>query len=93
MVRTQSVVLSSHQIKAAFVYDVLGQEPQRQFALSLAEKVKTSFRENLLDKQSGAVKGNTQTGQAMAIFYGMLTEEGSIELSVFTGSVHKLNKL
>ena len=75
LVVTDTILTYDIAIKAAFVYDVLGQEPQRQFALSLAEKVKTSFRENLLDKQSGAVKGNTQTGQAMAIFYGMLTEE------------------
>lgn len=61
--------------KAAFVYDVLGKEPQKQFALALADRVKTAFRDNLLDKESGAVHGNTQTGQAMALFYGMLTEE------------------
>ncbi len=61
--------------KAAFVYDILGQEPQKQFALALSEKVKTAFRENLLNRESGAVKGNTQTGQAMAIFYGLLTDE------------------
>lgn len=28
-----------------------------------------------MDKQSGVVKGNTQTGQAMAIFYGLLNDE------------------
>lgn len=69
---TDTILTYDIATKAAFVYEVLEQEPQRQFALSLAQKVKTAFRENLLDKQSGAVKGNTQTGQAMAIFYGML---------------------
>ena len=75
LVVTDTILTYDIAVKAAFVYEVLEQEPQRQFALALAEKVKTAFRENLLDKQSGAVKGNTQTGQAMAIFYGLLTDE------------------
>ena len=75
IVVTDTILTYDIAVKAAFVYEVLEQEPQRQFALALAEKVKTAFRENLLDKQSGAVKGNTQTGQAMAIFYGLLTDE------------------
>lgn len=74
LVVTDTILTYDIATKAAFVYDVLEQEPQRQFALSLAQRVKTAFRENLLDKQSGAVKGNTQTGQAMAIFYGLLTD-------------------
>ncbi|MGN0493528.1 MAG: family 78 glycoside hydrolase catalytic domain, partial [Acutalibacteraceae bacterium] len=75
LVVTDTILTYDIAIKAAFVYEVLKQESQRQFALALAQRVKTAFREKLLDKESGAVKGNTQTGQAMAIFYGMLTEE------------------
>ncbi|MEE1239069.1 MAG: family 78 glycoside hydrolase catalytic domain [Acutalibacteraceae bacterium] len=75
LVVTDTILTYDIADKAAFVYSVLKQEPQRQFALALADKVKTAFRENLLNKQSGEVYGNTQTGQAMAIFYGMLTEE------------------
>ena len=75
LVVTDTILTYDIATKAAFVYDVLGQEPQMQFALALSQRVKAAFRENLLDKQSGAVKGNTQTGQAMAIFYGLLTDE------------------
>lgn len=75
LVVTDTILTFDIAQKAAFVYGVLGQEPQRQFALALADKVKAAFRANLLDKQSGAVFGNTQTGQAMAIFYRLLTEE------------------
>ena len=75
LVVTDTILTYDIAIKAAFVYEVLEQEPQRQFALALAQRVKTAFRENLLDKQSGAIKGNTQTGQAMAIFYGLLTDD------------------
>lgn len=75
LVVTDTILTYEIAVKAAFVYEVLEQEPQRQFAFALAQRVKAAFRENLLDKQSGAVKGNIQTGQAMAIFYGLLTEE------------------
>ena len=75
LVVTDTILTYDIAQKASFVYEVLEQEPQRQFALSLAKKVKTAFRENLLDMRSGAIKGNTQTGQAMAIFYGLLTDE------------------
>ena len=75
LVVTDTIITYDIATKAAFVYDTLGQEPQKQFALALAQKVKTAFRENLLSKKSGAVKGDTQTGQAMAIFYGLITEE------------------
>ena len=75
LVVTDTILTYDIANKAAFVYDVLQQEPQKQFALALSGKVKTAFRENLFDKHSGAVCGNTQTGQVMAIFYGLLTEE------------------
>ena len=72
---TDTILTYDIAVKSAFVYDVLGQEPQRQFALALAERVKAAFREKLLNKETGEIKGGTQTGQAMAIYYGMLTDE------------------
>ena len=75
LVVTDTILTFDIAQKAAFVYDVLGEEPQKQFALALSEKVKRAFRDNLLDKETGAVYGNTQTGQAMAIFYGMLEKD------------------
>lgn len=72
---TDTILTYDIAVKAAFIYDVLEQEPQRQFALALAQRVKAAFREHLLDRESGAVQGATQTGQAMAIYYGLLTEE------------------
>lgn len=72
---TDTILTYDIAVKSAFVYEVLGQQPQRQFALALAERVKTAFREKLLNKETGEIKGGTQTGQAMAIYYGLLTEE------------------
>lgn len=72
---TDTILTYDIAVKSAFVYEVLGQQPQRQFALSLAERVKAAFREKLFNKETGKIKGGTQTGQAMAIYYGLLTEE------------------
>lgn len=72
---TDTILTYDIAVKSAFVYEALGQQPQRQFALALAERVKTAFREKLLNKETGEIKGGTQTGQAMAIYYGMLTVE------------------
>ena len=72
---TDTILTYDIAVKSAFVYEVLEQEPQRQFALSLAERIKAAFREKLLNKETGEIKGGTQTGQAMAIYYGLLTEE------------------
>lgn len=72
---TDTILTYDIAVKSAFVYEVLGQQPQRQFALALAERVKAAFREKLFNKETGEIKGGTQTGQAMAIYYGLLTEE------------------
>ncbi len=61
--------------KAAFIYEALGEEPQRQFALSLAKTVREGFRSRLLNKETGEITGLTQTGQAMAIYYDLLEGE------------------
>ena len=74
LVVTDTILTYDIATKSAFAYEVLGMKPQKLFADKLAKIVKTAFRENLLDKKSCAVKGNTQTGQAMAIYYGLLTE-------------------
>lgn len=75
LIVTDSILTVDIAEKAAFIYGELGEEPQRQFAISLAEKVKSAFREKLIDKATLKVKGETQTAQAMAIYYGMFTEE------------------
>ncbi len=71
---TDTVLTYDIAKKAAFIYDVLGLQPQKQFALSLAEKTRKAFRENLIDFDTLQVEGKTQTGQSMAIYYGMFEE-------------------
>ena len=75
LVVTDTILTCDIAEKAAFIYGELGMEAQKWFALSLAERTRDAFRENLIDKASLTVEGGTQTGQAMALFYGMFTEE------------------
>ncbi len=75
LIVTDSILTVDIAEKAAFIYEVLNEEPQRQFALSLAERVKYAFREKLIDKKTLEVAGKTQTAQAMALYYGLFTEE------------------
>lgn len=71
---TDTIMTNDIAQKAAFVYEVLGEEPQKQFALTLAEKTRRAFRKNLIDFDTLTVAGNTQTSQAMALYYGMFEE-------------------
>ena len=71
---TDTILTSDIAQKAAFLFDVLKMEEQKQFALSLAAKTKNAFRSRLWDPKTGTVKGMTQTGQAMALYYDMLEE-------------------
>ncbi len=40
----------------------------------ISEEFRTTVREVLLDKNTMSLKGNTQTGQAMGLYYGVFTE-------------------
>ena len=61
--------------KAAFIFGVLGQTEQKQFADMLACKVRKAFRENLIDFTTMTVEGETQSGQAMALYYGLFEDD------------------
>ncbi len=89
LVVTDTIMTNDIANKAAFIYEVLGQEPQRQYALKLAETTRNAFRTNLID-ENYLVKGNTQTAQAMAIYYGMFeNEEKSKALEILLKYIDK----
>lgn len=90
LVVTDTILTCDIAEKAAFIYGELGMEAQKRFALSLAERTRAAFRENLIDKASLTVEGGTQTGQAMALFYGMFTEEEKARaLDVLVKYIHE----
>lgn len=90
LVVTDTILTCDIAEKAAFIYGELGMEAQKQFALSLAERTRAAFRGNLIDKASLTVEGGTQTAQAMALFYGMFTEEEKARaLDVLVKYIHE----
>ena len=90
LVVTDTILTCDIAEKAAFIYGELGMEAQKRFALSLAERTRAAFRENLIDKASLTVEGGTQTAQAMALFYGMFTEEEKARaLDVLVKYIHE----
>lgn len=75
LVVTDSILTVDIARKASFFYDVLALPAQKQYADALAARVTNAIRTHLIDHESLTVKGDTQSAQAMAIYYGMFTEK------------------
>lgn len=75
LIVTDSIISMNIAEKAAFIYSVLDEEENCAYATALAESMRMSIRTHLIDFDNGIVHGNTQTGQAMALYYGVLTPE------------------
>ena len=56
--------------KAEIMFRAVGRELNADFAKALFESARRALRENLIDFRTMTVKGECQTSQAMAIFYG-----------------------
>ena len=61
--------------KMAFLLKEIGMERQSIFASKIAEDFRTAFRKHLVDFDTWTVAGDCQTSQAMALHYGIFTEE------------------
>ena len=64
--------------KAAFLLEVIHMPLERDFAEALAKSLRESIRKHLVDFSAFCVKGNCQTSQAMAIFYGVFTKTEAV---------------
>lgn len=69
---TDSIISMDIARKAAFIYDELGMSEHAEFARILEKRLYDGIREHLIDFETGIVHGDTQTGQAMVIFYGLV---------------------
>lgn len=74
LVVTDSILTADIAKKSAFIYGLLGEDEKRIFASGLEEKVRNAVRKHLIDSDTMIVKGNVQTSQAMALYYGMFEE-------------------
>lgn len=59
--------------KAEIMFRAIGLELNANYASALYAELKKAFRENLIDFGKMTVKGECQSSQAMAIFYGAFT--------------------
>ena len=81
LVFTDSVISMDICEKTAFLFEKNGQLPQAQFCRTVANDLKASIREHLIDFETmtavgvGTATPGAQTSQAMAIFYNVFTEE------------------
>ena len=71
-VKLTSTVISMYIAdKSAALFDALGYNLHRDFALSLASSLKEAVRENLIDFGTMTVKPRCQTSQAICIYYNV----------------------
>ena len=72
---TDSAQIYDISKKAAFLFDVIGLDAQRDYAAWLSGEMRASIRAHLLDRETMTMAGNCQTSQAMALCMGIFEEE------------------
>ncbi len=72
---TDSIMLKDIADKAAFIYDILDLEDYKDVCTEYSKQLKDAIRAHLIDFEKMTVKCNTQTGQAMAMFYGIFNAD------------------
>lgn len=60
--------------KAASIFALLGQNTRAEYARNFADSLRRLFKKKCVDPRTMRVEGNTQTGQAMAIYLDIFTE-------------------
>ena len=75
LIVTDSIITADIARKAEFIYDKLNMPAKKKYAGEFADKITSAVRKHLINHETVTVKEDTQTGQAMAIFYGMFTKE------------------
>ncbi len=71
---TDTLVTMNICLLASKMFETVGLSVQKMFADELFSQLRTSARTHLLLEDGATVLGRTQTGQAMAIEYGLLEE-------------------
>lgn len=72
---TNSIMTVDIAEKAAFIYEVLGLNEQKEYAQKLAVRVKNALRAKLCDTDNAIALCQTQTAQAMGIYYNIFSSK------------------
>ena len=70
---SDTIMSYANATKAAEMFDVIGMKHQAEFARSIASDLKEAFHKNLVDENK-VVKGDCESSQAMALYYGLFDE-------------------
>lgn len=70
-----TMILYTLSVRAAEIFDILSLPEQKQYALGLAKRTLTGVRKQYINTDNCCTIYNSQTCQAMAIYYGIYTEE------------------
>ncbi|MBR6186176.1 MAG: family 78 glycoside hydrolase catalytic domain [Clostridia bacterium] len=71
---TDSATVFDLARKAAFLFSQAGLTREADYAFAFAKDVRSSFRKHLIDPETGAVAGECQTSQAIALETGLFDE-------------------
>ena len=72
---TSTITVMDISRKASEMFAAIGCKNQADFAEGIYKDLRRAFREKLIDKDTLAVYGDSQTGQAMALYYGAFEPE------------------
>ena len=89
---TDSILVMDMANKAAELFSRVGQNERAAFAKALAKEMLEAIRKNLKEPDRAVLKGRTQTGQAVGLYYGVFKKEEEKEaLSHLLDLVHEAN--
>ncbi len=74
LIVTDTIMAKDIADKSAFMLSAIGREEDAAFAREQSARYRADFRAHLLDLDSATVSGETQSGQAMALYYGLLEQ-------------------
>lgn len=75
LIVTDSIVSVDIARKAKFIFERLGLDEYKAYAEQFEKKLTKAIKEKLIDKENATVYGNTETAQAMGLYYGMFDKE------------------
>ena len=76
---TDTVMVMDMARKMSEMLNAIGNTHQAEFAKNVYDDLKNTIREKLIDKETMTVKGRSQSGQAMALYYGVFEKEEELK--------------
>ena len=82
LVLTDSVTVYDIARKSAKIFEIIGDDERREYALRLASEMRSAVREHLIDMETMLAVGNCQTSQTIIISHGIV-DDGEEETEAY----------